>query len=141
MANLSAVSRIRLDDLLLPLGNLRATANWLKRINVIWVVQSPLQKYFASPDGANHLYKFVPSRPTQGAYRDRHERVMAWDAVDAAAFCAQGDRRAGRKTCERSPARGREMLQRTAKSCGPDAPTLASSFAEFKSALVPRPWA
>src|ERR1700692_4761074 len=26
------------------------------------------------------------------------------------------------------------MLQRTAKSCGPDAPTLASSFAEFKSA-------
>src|SRR6202047_2887978 len=25
-------------------------------------------------------------------------------------------------------------LQRTAKSCGPDAPTLASSFAEFKSA-------
>jgi hypothetical protein len=30
-------------------------------------------------------------------------------------------------TCERSPARGREMLQRTAKSCGPDAPTLASS--------------
>src|SRR5712664_4170648 len=26
------------------------------------------------------------------------------------------------------------MLQRTAKSCGPDAPTLASSLAEFKSA-------
>ncbi len=27
------------------------------------------------------------------------------------------------------------MLQRTAKSCGPDAPTLASSFAEAESAL------
>src|SRR5258707_8047117 len=31
-------------------------------------------------------------------------------------------------------ASGRGMLQRTAKSCGPDAPTLASSLAEFKSA-------
>src|SRR5450432_2193072 len=30
-------------------------------------------------------------------------------------------------TCERSIASGREMLLRTAKSCGPDAPTLASS--------------
>src|SRR6266852_3256802 len=50
------------------------------------------------------------------------------DAVDAAAFCARRDRRAGwRKACERSTAGGREMLQRTAKSCGPDAPTLASS--------------
>ena len=29
----------------------------------------------------------------------------------------------------------REMLQRTAKSCGPDAPTLASSLAEVWSAL------
>src|SRR5712664_1593566 len=49
-------------------------------------------------------------------------------AVDAAAFCARRDCRAGwRKACERSTARGREMLQRTAKSCGPDAPTLASS--------------
>ena len=49
-------------------------------------------------------------------------------AVDAAAFCARRDRRAGwRKARERSTACGREMLQRTAKSCGPDAPTLASS--------------
>ena len=51
------------------------------------------------------------------------------DAVDAAAFCARRDCRAGwRKACERSTASGREMLQRTAKSCGPDAPTLASSL-------------
>ncbi len=50
-----------------------------------------------------------------------------WNAVDAAAFCARRDCGAGRKTCERSTASGREMLQRTAKSCGPDAPTLASS--------------
>ena len=51
------------------------------------------------------------------------------DAVDAAAFCARRDRRVGwRKACERSTACGRGMLQRTAKSCGPDAPTLASSW-------------
>ena len=37
--------------------------------------------------------------------------------------------------CERSTARGREMQSRTAKSCGPDAPTLASSLAEVLSAL------
>src|SRR6266700_8213238 len=50
------------------------------------------------------------------------------DAVDAAAFCARRDCRAGwRKACERSTASGRTMLLRTAKSCGPDAPTLASS--------------
>src|SRR6266849_5079481 len=50
------------------------------------------------------------------------------DAVDAAAFCARRDRGAGwRKACERSTACGRGMLQRTAKSCGPDAPMLASS--------------
>src|SRR5882672_6142382 len=49
-------------------------------------------------------------------------------AVDAAAFCARRGCRAGwRKACERSTASGREMLQRTAKSCGPDAPMLASS--------------
>src|SRR6202163_3024147 len=29
----------------------RAQRKLLKRINVIWVVQSPLQKYFASPVG------------------------------------------------------------------------------------------
>ena len=50
-----------------------------------------------------------------------------WVAVDAAAFCVRRGCRAGRKICERSTARGREMLQRTAKSCGPDAPTLVSS--------------
>ena len=54
------------------------------------------------------------------------------DVVDAAAFCARRDCRAGRKICERSTASGREMLRRTAKSCGPDAPTLASSFAESR---------
>jgi hypothetical protein len=57
------------------------------------------------------------------------------DAVDAAALGARRDCRAGwREACERSTASGRGMLQRTAKSCGPDAPTLASSLAEARSA-------
>jgi len=48
--------------------------------------------------------------------------------VDAAAFCARWDGQGELKDCERSTASGREMLQRTAKSRGPDAPTLASSL-------------
>ena len=56
-------------------------------------------------------------------------------AVDAVAFCARRGCRAGwRKACERSTASGREMLQRTAKSCGPDASTPASSLRDGRSA-------
>jgi hypothetical protein len=67
------------------------------------------------------------SHPLQG--RIAIVTDAGWDAVDAAAFCARRDCRAGwRKACERSTACGRGMLQRTAKSCGPDAPTLASSL-------------
>jgi len=33
-----------------------------------------------------------------------------WVAVDAAAFCARWDRRAGREACERSPACWRETI-------------------------------
>src|SRR5450631_63655 len=91
---------------------------------------SPIIRILAQPRRANHLYKFAPSRPTRGALAIVTNAGR--DAVDAAAFCARWDCRAGRKTCERSTARGREMLLRTAKSCGPDAPTLASSFAELR---------
>ena len=49
------------------------------------------------------------SRPTRGAYRDRHGRRVR-DAVDAS---GAADESAG---------------SRTVKSCGPDAPTLASSL-------------
>jgi hypothetical protein len=55
--------------------------------------------------------------------------IAGRDAVDAAAFRARGDRRAGVITRERPVARRRETLQRTAKSCGPDASTPASSLA------------
>ena len=65
------------------------------------------------------------SRPTEG--RIAIVTDAGRDAVDAAAFCARWI--AGRALArERSQASGREMLLRTAKSCGPDAPTLASSL-------------
>src|SRR6266478_10132733 len=59
-----------------------------------------------------------------------------WDAVDAAAFCARRDRRAGsQESVSDHRCADERRFSRTAKSCGPDAPTLASSFAEGKSAL------
>ena len=50
------------------------------------------------------------------------------DAVDAAASCVRGDRRAGSSESVSDQQHADERcLLRTAKSCGPDAPTLASS--------------
>src|SRR4030088_3436085 len=48
-------------------------------------------------------------------------------AVDAAAFCARWMAGRVERSVSDHQASGREMLLRTAKSCGPDAPTLASS--------------
>jgi hypothetical protein len=60
---------------------LRQTANLLKRINVIWGVQSRLQKYF--PSRLTQIKFIAPAIPSQGgAYRDRHGR-WARDAMDA----------------------------------------------------------
>src|SRR5665213_3538934 len=60
---------------------------------------------------ANHRLIW-PSRPARGAFRERHGRWggMRWTRVLQA-----------RK-------RGRMKPSRTAKPCGPDAPTLASSL-------------
>src|SRR5450631_1247124 len=88
---------------------------------------------FRFPRRANHLYKFAPSRPTQrGVSRSSRTR----DGVRWTRQRFARDGIAGRvSACERSTARGRGMLLRTAKSCGPDAPMLASSLAEVLSAL------
>ena len=52
-----------------------------------------------------------------------------WVAVDAAAFCARWDRRAGSQGLVSNQQHADESrFSRTAKSCGPDAPTLASSL-------------
>src|SRR5258706_1376026 len=67
-------------------------------------VSSPISKNIFVPAHPKSLLELRPSRPARGAYRDRHGR-WARDAVDAAAFCARWDRRAGREACERSTAR------------------------------------
>ena len=94
-------------------------------------MSSPLCKNISLSVHPKSSLEPFPSRPERGAYHDRHGRWVR-DAVDAAALSARWDRRAGSLgACERSTARGREMLSRTAKSCGPDAPTLASSSRRF----------
>jgi hypothetical protein len=90
-------------------------------------VESPLQKYFASPVGQIISTSSRHPTPPEG-------RI----AIVTDAGCGCGGRGSVLRatglqgeflgTCERSPARGREMLQRTAKSRGPDAPTLVSSL-------------
>jgi hypothetical protein len=74
-------------------------------------------KIFLFAPDPNHLYIHRHPVPTRGALRGRHERWER-DAMDAAASGAR-------------IARGRMMLRRTAKSCGPDAPTLVSSWRDF----------
>src|SRR6267154_4957194 len=85
-------------------------------------VESPLQKYFTSPVG-QIISTNSRCLTHRGAYRDRHGRgmgcggrgsVLRAKGLQGGFFESVSDQRAG----------GREMLQRTAKSCGPDAPTL-----------------
>src|SRR5947208_13926501 len=86
----------------------RAQRNLLNRINLICPVQSHLQKHFrSSPKQITSLV--APSRPNEG--RLAIVTNAGRDAVDAdGAFDEQ-------------------HVRRTAKSCGSDAPTLASSVA------------
>ena len=59
----------------------------------------------------NHLHIHRRPVPHRGTYRDRHGRWVR-DAVDAGGVLTKA------------------LILRTAKSCGPDAPTLASSSRE-----------
>ena len=89
-------------------------------------VQYRQQKYFASPVG--QIISTNSRRPTP-----QQGRIAI--VTDAGCGCGgrgsverATDRRAGSYVpVSDYQASGREMLQRTAKSCGPDAPTLASS--------------
>jgi hypothetical protein len=72
------------------------------------IVQSSARKYFALPVGQ---IIFITSRhpaSIRGAFRDRHERWVR-DAMDAGGAFDES------------------AVLRTAKPCGPDAPTLAST--------------
>jgi hypothetical protein len=63
-------------------------------------VESPLQKYFASPVG--QIISTDSRHPTPPEGRIMIVTDAGWDAVDAAAFCARWGCRASRKACERS---------------------------------------
>src|ERR1700730_1390695 len=90
--------------------------------SVIWL-SSPARKNIPLLRRPKSILKLRHPVPHRGAFRDRHGR-WARDAVDAAASGAR-------------IARGRMTLDlRTAKSCGPDAPTLASSLRDFPQATV-----
>src|SRR5438045_5233266 len=89
---------------------MRAKRNLSNGINLIWAVQSQLQKYFrSSPKQITSLV--APSRPTEG--RIAIVTNAGRDAVDARVSLDE------------------RTLKRTAKSCGPDAPTLASSWRKY----------
>src|SRR6204780_5502278 len=87
----------------------RDQRNLLNRINLIWVVQSSSQKYSGSLLTQITCISLAIPAHTQGAFRDRHGRRvgMRWTWVALLT---------------------RALTSRTAKSCGPDAPTLASSW-------------
>jgi hypothetical protein len=91
---------------------LRANGNFLSRFRLIWVVQSRREKFSHLCRRAKHLYDLAPFLPARGAFRDRHERWagMRWTSVMSLD--------------------GRRGL-RTAKSCGPDTPTLVSNWRQF----------
>src|SRR5450432_2075617 len=89
-------------------------------------VESCLQKYFASPVGQIISTNSRHPTPPEG-------RIAI--VTDAGCGCggrgsvlrAMGLQGGSMRPVSDRQASGREMLQRTAKSCGPDAPTLASS--------------
>jgi hypothetical protein len=93
-------------------------------------VQPHLQKYFAFAVGQIISTNSRHPTPQEGRIMIVTKRGvrMRWTRQR---FARAGI--AGRvlRIRERSTARGREMLQRTAKSCGPDAPTLVSSSRRF----------
>jgi hypothetical protein len=104
----------RLSLLICPTGRLsiRVSIPLCKNISVFDIPKS-------------HLELFA-SRPARGAYRDRHGRWdgMRWTRQRFAREVIAG--RVERLVSDQQHA-DEECLLRTAKSCGPDAPTLASS--------------
>jgi hypothetical protein len=87
---------------------MRGEANLLNRIKLMLAVQSPLAKIFSFPSDPNHPHISHRSDPMEG--RIAIVTDAGRDAVDAGCALDEG---AG---------------LRTAKSCGPDASTLASSW-------------
>jgi hypothetical protein len=104
----------------------RFTSKIARRANRQTPVQPRFEKYSASAFAKITSITW-PSRSPEGRSRSSRTRNgMRWTR---AASARKWIRRASSyRTCERHPARRRTAQSRTAKSCGPDAPTLASSW-------------
>src|SRR5258708_8700491 len=93
-------------------------------------VQPRSEKYFCShsPQITSRTFRIPPHQ--RGVSRSSRTRGgMRWTRQRLARDGIAG--RVGERPVSDHQASGREMLQRTAKSCGPDAPTLASSLAQL----------
>jgi hypothetical protein len=90
-------------------NRVRQNRDFVRRFKLIWVVQSQREKYFACTVGQINATDSRVLLPHEGRF-----------AIVTNVGCGM------RWTCRRVR---RTLLVRTAKSCGPDAPTLASSFA------------
>jgi hypothetical protein len=103
------------------------TTDWVaRRANHPIGRSSPLPKNIPLFDLPKPLLETLPSRPaTRGV--SGSSSTLGWDAVDAAAFCAQRDCRAGDEPVSDRQHADERCCRRREKSCGPDAPTLASS--------------
>jgi len=108
---------------------MRAKPNFFNAINAILPVQSPSPKIFRLTRRANqwhHLPRLVPQRGGSRSSRTRGGmRWTRWCRKPSDTLTAFAEASAGSRPGEASWRR-REL--RTAKSCGPDAPTLASSW-------------
>jgi hypothetical protein len=124
----STVIRFRRCDFHLSrkrLTRLRAQRDLLSRINLMLAVQSCLKKYFLSRlTQITFITRAVLSH--RGAYRDRHGRGAGCGGRGSV---GRARRWQGRLRPVSDQGRADERCSsRTAKSCGPDAPTLASSW-------------
>jgi hypothetical protein len=102
--------RSRFSQCSCGLRALRVQRNFLKQFNLIWVVQSPSQKYFDSLLTQIASISFA-SRPTQRGV-SRSSRTLGRDAMDVR--CAADE----------------SAFLRTVKSCGPDASMVGVKSAE-----------
>jgi hypothetical protein len=94
-------------------------------------VQPCLQKYFASPVGQIISTNSRHPTPQEGRIAIVTDVGMGCGGRGSV-WRAMGSQGRSMRPVSDYQASGREMLQRTAKSCGPDAPTLASSFAGWQ---------
>ena len=104
-------------------GPLRSLSLWLRQkskfenpFRLMWS-SSVIAKKCACADGQITFKSPRVSRPIRGALRDRHERLVR-DAMDVDGVAR------------------RAASSRTAKSCGPDIPTLISSWRDDPPVMV-----